>query len=112
VEKQLRREQPQDFAPRTVPELLSSLQKIVEPRGDRLYLHVPVPRDGLAVGMQKLPDLPGGKARTLQQAQLPDVRKIEASLLREKNIDYVPRGKATATITVKREINETLLREK
>jgi hypothetical protein len=110
--RQQRAEQPQDFAPHNVPELFAALQKNVEMRGDRMYLHLPLPGDGLALGVQKLPALPGGKARTLQQANLPDTREIKASLLLDKNIDYVLSGQASATVTVQRETNEILLREK
>lgn len=106
------REQPQDFAPRSVPELLATLRKIVEPRGDCLYLHLPLPRGGWAVGMEKLPALPDGKARMLQQARLPDTRTFETSLVAELDAGYVPQGRATTTISVKRDINETLLRQK
>ncbi|MBN1554823.1 MAG: hypothetical protein JXA11_08755 [Phycisphaerae bacterium] len=107
-----RREHPQDFAPRTVPELLEALNRIVQPRGDRMYLHIPIHRGGLAVGTQKLPAFPGGKARTLQQAKLPDVRSFQTSLLRDVNMDYILEGQAKTTIAVRRETNETILREK
>ena len=108
--KKQQQEQPQEFNPRTVEELFESLKRLVATEADHLYLHLPLPRGGLALGRKKLPDLPSGKADILLQAGIPDTKKFTLSLKQSSKTPYVVHGQKTATVIVRKQTNETLMR--
>ncbi|MDY6912971.1 MAG: hypothetical protein SVT52_00715 [Planctomycetota bacterium] len=105
------REMPQRFRPRTVQELFRSIQRVVAPAADRLYLRLPLGRSGLAVGSREMPDLPESKARILSEADLSDMHKFTQTLVRSLPSDYVLRGTVMAEFQVRRQPKETRLRE-
>lgn len=108
--KQRQKEHPQIFNPRNVKELFAALQKTVLPRADRVYLHLPLPRGGIALGQSELPDLPLSKAQLIMEANIPDTFVFKKSIMQSKKTKFVIRGSKTATLKVQKQTNETLLR--
>jgi len=108
---QLTGEMPHRFAPLTVEELFASVQRLVEARADRLYLRLPVPRGGMALGQKELPDLPEGKAVLLRDARLIDARAFTRTIVRTQPSEYVIEGAAKASFEVRRDVDETLIRK-
>jgi hypothetical protein len=95
-------EQPHRFDPETQRELFSVLQRAVLPRLDRLYLRLPLPTGGLAVGEQELPELPPSRAALLREANVPDVKPYRRALVRSQEVPYVVGGSASASFEVRR----------
>ncbi len=108
--QQFRREKPQRFDPRTVPQLLESLRNVVAPVGDRLYLRLPVPRRGVAIRGRELIDLPESKGRILVEAEPLDTHQFSETLVREVQTPYVLMGSASAAFEVKIHPQETFMR--
>jgi hypothetical protein len=104
------KEKPQDYQPRTVRRLFDALQRIAKPQADRLYLHMPLLKGGVALDQGELPELPSGKAAVLLEAKLPDTKVFRTSLTRGKKTEYHIYGHRTMTINVRKQTNETLLR--
>jgi hypothetical protein len=98
----LRQEQPHRFDPETQRELFAVLQRVAAPRLDRLYLRLPLPEEGLAIGEQELPALPPSRAALLQEANVPDVMPFRRALVRSRESEYVLSGSASASFEVRR----------
>jgi hypothetical protein len=107
------REMPQRFAPRTTEQLLRAIQHVVSGRSDELYLRLPLPgRGGLAIEHAEMPDLPASRAQILSQANVPDTRSFQRSLVQTIKTHYLIDGSSSATFTVRREPEATILRKK
>ena len=107
----LQREMPHKFAPRTMKEMLEAVQRVVEPRADRLYLRLPVKRGGVALGAKELPDLPGSRTAILLQTDKLDTRSFTSAIVRSIESRYVLSGSASAAFEVQTEPTETLIRQ-
>ncbi len=106
-----KREMPHRYAPRTVEELLASLQRVVAGRANRLYLRMPIKRGGLALGTKELPDLPESKKLILKEAEKLDTRSFTRTLVRSVASEYVLGGTASAAFEVQDKPTETLIRQ-
>jgi len=107
------REMPQRFAPRTTEQLLRAIQHVVSGRSDELYLRLPLPgRGGLAIERAEMPDLPASRAQILSQANVPDTRSFQRSLVQTVKTHYLIDGSGSATFTVRREPEATILRKR
>jgi hypothetical protein len=106
----LQSEMPQKFDPRTVKELFQAIQLVVQPRATTLYLHLPLPEGGLALGQRELPDLPPSKASVIAQAVPLETKSFSRSLVRQAGTDYVIVGSAGAQFVVRTEPERTLIR--
>ncbi len=102
--------QPQIFKPKTVEQLFQALQETVKFRADTLYLHMPIKRGGIALGPNQLPDLPPSKAQVIISANLPDMTTFSKTIVQSKKTNYVIRNNKTATLTVKKQTNQMLLK--
>ena len=102
--------QPQIFKPKTVAQLFQALQETVKFQADTLYLHLPIKRGGIALGPNQLPDLPPSKAQVIISANLPDTTTFKKTIVQSKKTNYVIRNNKTATLTVKKQTNEMLLK--
>lgn len=107
----LQTEQPYRFQPRTVQQLFGALALRESPREDRLYLHLPRPGGGVAIGADSpLPDLPPAKAAALLEASLPETTIFRRSVMTSRTTPYVLSGRARAVVTVRKDPNETPVR--
>ncbi len=107
------REMPQRFAPRTTEQFLRAIQHVVSGRSDELYLRLPLPgRGGLALERAEMPDLPDSKTQILAQAGILETRSFQASLVQTIKTHYLIVGSASATFTVQREPETTILRKR
>ena len=107
----LQSEMPHRFRPRSVPELFRSIQLVVEPQADHLYVRLALPSGGLALHRRELPDLPASKALVLAEARKIDTTSFRRSLARATKTPYVLSGSVAASFTVKKKPSETLIRE-
>lgn len=106
------REMPHMFAPRTTEQLLKALQHVVSSRSDQLYLRMPLPSGGgLAIERAEMPDLPASKAQILSQADILETRSFRRSLVQTLKTRYLITGSASATFTVQRDPETTILRK-
>jgi hypothetical protein len=104
------KEMPQRFDPRTNAELLASLQRIVLPQGSHLYLRLPLPTGGLAIGQKELPNLPPSRAQIIDQAKLLDAKRFTDVLEQSIETQCVLVGSSDASFTVEDRPRETLIR--
>ncbi|NBB95582.1 MAG: hypothetical protein GVY16_07555 [Planctomycetes bacterium] len=103
--------QPQRFEPRTPRQLLRAVQRVVQPKRDRLHLHLEIPDgSGLAIGKTELPDLPASKADLLRGLDVPDTFATQGAITKTVESDYVLQGRKELTVTVKKHPNETPVR--
>ena len=107
----IREEQRYRFTPTSRRSLLEALRAVVQPRGDTLYLHLAVPEGGVAIKDRALPDLPASKAQIIAEARKLDASAFGASIVRARKGDRVYTGSASANFTVKRKIDQTLIRQ-
>ena len=108
----LQREKPHRFDPRTVKELFDALQEVVQGDASNLYLRLPLKRTGLALDKRELGDLPERWSAVLAEAGRVDANAFAESLVRTQPTPYVLDGAAAAEFQVRREVRETILREK
>jgi hypothetical protein len=106
----LRAEMPQRFEPRTVPQLLEAIERVVQPKADRVYLRVRTAKRGLAVANRELLSLPPSKAQVLSAATRADANEFQSAIVREQDSKYVLSGEASASFTVEASPQETLVR--
>jgi hypothetical protein len=106
-----KREMPHKFDPRTLGELFQSIQQIVKPQADHLYLRLPLGREDLAVRHRELPDLPESKAQILRQTTQMDIHRFSEALVRSVPTQYVLSGSASAGFEVQERPKETILRK-
>jgi len=107
-----KKENPQLFSPRSVKELFASVQRIVRPGANKLYLRLPLAGGGLAIGQKELPDLPPSKAAILMQSKPLDLSAFRRANVQTVKSDYLIRGSAGATFTVRLKPTETRVNEK
>ncbi len=108
----LQSEMPHRFDPRNTQQLLASIQRTVQLRGNVLYLRLPIKEgSGLAVRKQELPDLPDSRARILAQADPLNTRRFSRALVQKMTTDYVLSGSASAAFKVVKRPKETLIRK-
>jgi hypothetical protein len=84
---------------------------VVEPRAETIYLRLPLPRRGLSLGQEELPDLPDSRSRVIREAKLPRTYQFTETLIKQFPTQWVISGQAGASFTVKRRPQETLLHE-
>ena len=106
----MQQRQPQRFDPRTAAEMFEAMKIMAVPQFDELYLVLPLRTGGLALGAKELPSLPDSKARLIQDAGLLDTHRFSQTLTTVQKTPYVLEGSASATITVQRQPQKTLLR--
>jgi hypothetical protein len=104
----LRSEMPQRFDPRTVAQLVQTLQRVVEPRADHLFLRLNMDKGGLAIKDRELPNLPPSKAGVLREAASSDGRYFTAALVREVAMGCPISGSAQAQFEVRTTPRETV----
>ncbi|MFB3893774.1 MAG: hypothetical protein ACE15C_17310 [Phycisphaerae bacterium] len=109
--REAQREMPQRYDPRTVEELFKALQTVVVPQANQVYLSLPLPRGGLALGQKELPDLPESKARLIDEANLLDTHVFTDSVKATMPSQYVLKGDVSAAFTVQAKPQETLLQK-
>jgi len=107
----MKREKPQQFDPRTVEQLLASIQRTVALPANRLYLRLPLKKGGLALGTKELPDLPGARMAILREAAKLDAVTYTDAVVKELPSRYVLQGSATAKIEIQETPAETLVRQ-
>jgi len=110
--KALKRERPHWFEPKTIEQLMTSLTRVVQTRGNQLYLRLPIPQGGLALGQKELPEMPPSKAAILRQAEKLEARTFSKTLVREVDGGTMFNGSATAKFKVQSEPTETLVGRK
>lgn len=110
--QRLQSERPHEFAPDTVEELFDAVNRVVQPRADRLYLRVPLEEGGLAIGRQELPDLPAAKAALIEEADLSETRRYRRSIVVSQPSEFVVVGSAEAAFEVKSRPEQTRLQRR
>lgn len=95
-------EMPHRFRPRNVEQLFAAVKNVVEPRADRLYLHLPLPAGGLAVDKNELEHLPASMAELLRREAAMDTVPYRRSKIVSFQADCVVSGSASAGFTVKK----------
>ncbi len=104
-------ESPHLYSPKNERQLFEALQRLVDPRTDRLYLRMPLPDGGgLAIDTGELPDLPASKAGIIASAQPVDLQAFSQSLERAQPSDYAMSGAASASFEVRYHPRQTQLR--
>ncbi len=93
---------PHRYKPHTVEEFFDALQRVVRPRTDRLYVHLPLPDGGLAVRQQELEHLPGSLAEILARAAPVDSVRYRRRQVAEVPVEHVVSGSAEATFEVRK----------
>ncbi len=106
---QTQQENPHLFSPRTVEELFASMGRLTEVRSDRIYIRLPLKREGLALGTAQMPELPASRAQIVQQAGLLDTYKFSETLVRSIDSQYVISGEVDSSFQVRRRFDETRL---
>lgn len=106
----LKAENPHHFNPKTVKALLESIQRTVSHKMDHLYLRLPLPQGGIALGQKELPDLPPSRAIILAEAKKIDTRIFRKVLVKPMKTKYVLSGSTSAMFKVKQKPQETRLR--
>lgn len=101
--KQRMKEQPHIETIRTTEELFTALKQVHALRGDELYIHLPLPSAGVAVGREELPDIPGSKALVLISAELPDTQPYQQSKLTTQRTEFVLTGNKTVELVVRKQ---------
>lgn len=101
---------PHRFDPKNVDELFEALRTVVAGQYDDLYLCMPLRHGGLTLGAKELPDLPDSKAQIIHQAGLADTHAFSQTLFTKQPVGTMLSGCASATFTVKRNLDKTLLR--
>jgi hypothetical protein len=96
------REMPHRFRPRNLKQLFSGLQNVVEPRTDKMYLHLPLPEGGLAVKKNELEHLPASMAELLRREASIDTAPYRRSKVVSFQADSVISGSAKAGFIVKK----------
>ena len=96
------REMPHRFRPRNLKQLFSGLQNVVQPRTDKMYLHLPLPEGGLAVKKNELEHLPASMAELLRREASMDIASYRRSKTVSFQADSVISGSAQAGFTVKK----------
>jgi len=99
----LRQEMPHRFTPRTVPELFAVLQELVRPRRNCLFVRLPLPEGGLAVGTNELEHLPSSLTGILTKAAPIDAKPYRRAKVVEFPSRYVLSGSAKAGFRVEKE---------
>ena len=108
----LQSEMPHRFDPRNNAQLLASIQRTVQTRGNVLYLRLPVKKgSGLAIRKHELPDLPDSRARIIAQADSLNTRRFSRAIVQKMPTDYVLTGSASAAFKVVKRPKETLIRK-
>ncbi len=95
-------EMPHYFRARNLEQLFSALKNVVEPRFDRLYLHLPLPEGGLAVKKNELEHLPASMAELLQREASMDTVAYRRSKIVRFQAQGVITGSAQAGFTVRK----------
>ena len=98
------REAPHRYDPRTVEQLLESMCCVCGVRADRMYVHLPVGKGGLAVRKQEMDRMPASLAEVLSRTSPMDTADFERSILLDVPIEWVVTGSAQATFEVKKEL--------
>jgi hypothetical protein len=107
-----RSDQPHLFDPHTPQQLFEAIQRLAQPKANRLYLHLPLPAaGGLAIGRNELPDLPASKAAMLAGLELPDTQPTRRALTDSAESDYILSGRRSLNVIVKKHVNEMPVRE-
>lgn len=102
---------PHLFEPRTRKALMDSLNMLARPRGDRLYLAIPLKEEhNLAIGREELPDLPAGKSSIFAGAGGPDIYTFRRSLEKSIKTPYAVSGSRTFRIHIRKKTNERIVR--
>ncbi|MCD4699314.1 MAG: hypothetical protein K8R91_01925, partial [Phycisphaerae bacterium] len=96
------REMPHRFRPRNLEQLFEAIKNVVEPRTDKLYVHLPLPSGGLAVKKNELEHLPVSMAELLSQETAIDTAPYSRSKIAPFHADGVIAGSADAKFTVKK----------
>jgi hypothetical protein len=109
--EQLQQEQPQQFQPRSVEQLFATVQRVVEPRMNRLYLRLPLNRTGVALGQAAMPKIPESRARVIVSSGRLDTVTISDTLVESVETNYVLSGSAKADFQVQAHPVKTLLRK-
>lgn len=108
----LQSEMPHRFDPRNPEQLLASIRRTVQMRGNVLYLRLPVKKgSGLAIRKQELPDLPDSRARIIAQADNLNTRRFSRAVVQKMPTDYVLTGSTSAAFKVVKRPKETLIRK-
>ena len=106
---QLKKEMPHLFSPRTVKQLFAAIQRVVQPRADRLYLRLPIRGENLSVRQRELPNLPASKAGIIAEADLLDTTHFTRAVVRTISSEYVLTGSVQAAFSVQKKAGQTIL---
>jgi len=98
----LRRRDPKRFDPRTVGQLLRTVQTLADGRMDRIWGILHLAGKGLTVDTQTIADVPPTVAGVLSAARPLDVRPMTRAVTAEVPMDFVVTGQTDVTINVTR----------
>ncbi len=96
------REMPHRFTPKNLEQLFAAIKNVVEPRTDKLYVHLPLPSGGLAVKKNELENLPASMAELLSRETALDSVPYSRSKIVSFQADCVITGSTSAEFTVKK----------
>lgn len=107
----MKMEMPQRFDPQSLEELFQAVQMVVQPKGDKMYLRLPLRDNGLAIKQTELPGLPASKAMILAQGDKAQIRPYVTTLVKGIDSKYVFNGNATVNFTVTETPRQILTRD-
>jgi len=98
----LRQEKPHKFFAQNIAQILESLNYIASFPQNRLYLRLMVPRGGLAVGRNEMPDLPSFQRQILLDAQRRDIEPYIEAIVAEHETAFAVNGAQVTSFKVSR----------
>lgn len=98
----LKQEKPFLWRAENAAQMLSTLNLAGAVPENRLYLHLVLQADGMAIGRMELPELPSFRQKILIDAKRTDVEAFRESLLVTYDVDFMVRGAHTVKIHVQR----------
>ncbi len=98
----LRSEKPHKFRAETMGQIVEALNLATSFPQNRLYARLAIPRGGMAVGREEMPDLPSYRQKILMDTRRNDITAYTDALVTHYDTDFVVDGGQTVTIKVSR----------
>jgi len=102
--RQEAREVPVRFRPDSAESLLEFLGR--QERRDQLFIRLDVPGEGLAIGRDELPNLPGSMRAVLSDSARREVTSVTAARVTKRAVPYVLQGSRTIDLKIDRKAPE------
>jgi len=99
----LRKAKPHRWRVENLAEVLNVLNLSASFPEDRLYLHLTLPKGGLAIGRVEMPELPSYRRKIVADAKRSDVQPYQEALLVDYETGFAVDGSQSLQIEVKRQ---------